>query len=340
VKTLALVFLFFVFQSRAIAAETGVARRPAPRAAATTAASLKPAAVKTARGKARDNGVGASVLTDGAMVYTKPDFDADVLTKLKKGQRVRVSRGVRGEYAKFHKVRAGSVLGWIAEIDVKVDGAPRRAEAARERQANEPRERTSKRAQAEAEAKAKAKDKREAESPREKKPFMDESLPIFFTKYVGVLAGASEFVESVSGVDSHETLLVYGLKVTGPDVLLTGPVMDFNIALHYGAPSYYDSLSSTKPGGFVLMSDALLLYPFFNRDKAMITFGLGPLLKFSNFSVTSGGDAKSLTELDAGVSLALGGAVKFGKIAVRLEGKYMLEKHQEKLFQLAVQQQF
>jgi hypothetical protein len=56
--------------------------------------------------------------------------------------------------------------------------------------------------------------------------------------------------------------------------------------------------------------------------------------------VTSGGEIKSLSQLDFGVSLALSGAVKVGKIALRLEGKYLIEKHQEKLLQFALQQQF
>lgn len=251
------------------------------------------------------------------MVYSRPDFDADVLANLRRGDRVRVSSGTLGEYAKFHKVAAGAVIGWIADIDVQVDGAAKKRDHKRG-------------------AKKTAKAPRE----REKKPFVDESLPIFFTKYIGVLVGISEFEESISGVDAHETLLVYGLKFTGPDILLTGPVIDFNLALHYGAPGYYTPLSSTKPSGFILQTDALLLYPFFNRDKAMITFGLGPLLKFSTFSVTSGGDIKSLSQLDLGASFALSGAVKVGKIALRLEGKYLLEKHHEKMVQFALQQQF
>jgi hypothetical protein len=263
----------------------------------------------------RDSGVPATVRTDGAMVYSKPDFDAAVLGNLRRGDRVRVSSGSLGDYAKFHKVSAGPIVGWIADIDVQVEGAAKKRDHKRGA-------------------------KNAGRPTKEKKPFVDESLPLFFSKYVGVLVGLSEFNESISGVESHETLLVYGLKFTGPDILLTGPVMDFNLALHYGAPSYYSRLSSTKPSGFIIQSDALFLYPFFNREKVIVAFGLGPLLKFSSFNVTSGGDIKSLSEFDVGVSLALSGAVKVGKVALRLEGKYLVEKHQEKLVQLAVQQQF
>ncbi len=282
------------------------ARSPRP---AKAAAASKPAGQRNA-------GVAAIVRTDGAMVYSKADFDADVLGNLRRGDRVRVSSGTIGDYAKFHKVAAGAIVGWIADIDVQVEGASKKRDHKR------------------------GSSKKSRGRDREKKPFVDESLPIFFTKYVGVLVGATEFNEDISGVDSKETLLVYGLKFTGPDLLLTGPVLDLNLALHYGAPSYYTPLSSTKPSGFLIYGDALLLYPFFNRDKAMITFGLGPLLKFSTFNVTSGGEIKSLSRLDFGASIALAGAVKVGKFAVRLEGKYHLEKKSEKMALLSIQQQF
>ena len=263
----------------------------------------------------RDSGVPATVRTDGAMVYSKPDFDADVLGNLRRGDRVRVSSGTLGDYARFHKVSAGAIIGWIADIDVQVEGAAKKRDHKRG-------------------------SKKNARSPKEKKPFVDESLPLFFTKYMGVFVGLTEFNESISGVDAREALFIYGLKFTGPDILLTGPVMDFNLALHYGAPSYYTKLSSTKPSGFIIQTDALLLYPFFNRDKFNVTFGLGPLLKFSSFNVTSGGEIKSLSEFDIGLSVALGAAVKLGKIALRLEAKYLVEKHQQKMVQFALQQEF
>jgi hypothetical protein len=298
--------------SHALAAEIGTRSAPAaPAAAAGTVVATK----------AKNNGVAATIRTDGAMVYSKPDFDADVLTQMKQGDHVRVSSGTIGDFAKFHKVRVGSVLGWVAEIDVQVDGAPKKRDHKRGAGKN-------------------GKKPTKAGGKKEKKPFTDTSQPLFFTKYVGAIVGLSDFVESISGVDSQESLLVYGIKITGPDILINGPIMDFNVLLHYGAPAYYNALSSTKPSGFVIMSDALFLYPLLNKDKAIVTFGLGPLAKYSSFNVTSGGDIRILAEFDVGVSLALAGAIKFDKIAVRLEAKYMIEKHTEKLFQLAVQQQF
>ena len=64
------------------------------------------------------------------------------------------------------------------------------------------------------------------------------------------------------------------------------------------------------------------------------------MIKFSTIGITSGTDPRSLTELDFGLSLAGGFAFKIYKFALRLEGKYMIEKHTERMFQLGLQQQF
>lgn len=273
------------------------------------------------------SGVAASVRTDGAMIYSKPDFDSELLTTLKQGDKVRVSSGATGDFAKFHKVRVGSILGYIADIDVQIEGAPKKRDHVRKFGED-------------GKDGKKHKLKKDAKADDKKKKFKDQSLPILFTKYVGVLIGFSEFNEAITGVSSKENLLVYGLKITGPDVLLNGPIMDLNLAFHYGAPSYYTALSSTKPSGFVLMADALLLLPFFQRDLTMISIGLGPALRFSNFTVTSGGEPKSLTQLDLALSAALGGGFKLGKVAVRLEGKYLFGKQTDRLIQASVQQAF
>jgi hypothetical protein len=326
-------FIFWLcFVARpTLAAEIGQkSGRVVPVGSAPVAASGQPSGATSGAAsgaKAKANGVGAKVRTDGAMVFAKPDFDSDVLTTLKEGDKVRVSIGTTGEKANFHKVRAGTILGWIAEIDVQVDDAPKKREQRRGAGKRDNKN-------------TKITEKKSSNLNKPKKPFMDDSVPMFFQKYVGAVVGLSDFDESISGVDAHESLVFYGLKLTGPDILFNGPVLDVNLLLHYGAPSYYNSLSTTKPSGFIFTADALLLYPFFNRDKGIVAMGLGPLLKLTSFNVTNGGDLKSLTEFDAGVSLALSGAMKFNKIAVRLEGKYLIEKHSEKLFQIAIQQQY
>lgn len=292
-----------------IAAESSGAtsrKRTAPSSASSTASSNKK--TPTTAG----SGVAATIRTDGALIYSKPDFDADILATLSEGQTVRVSKATTGEVAKFHKVRAGPVLGYIAEIDVQIEGATKK--------------RTHKRGE-----KKQAKKKKD-DGPQD---------PMMFSRFVGILIGQTSFLESVQGRDSDESLLVYGMKVTGPDVVLDGPIMDLNIALHYGAPTYYDRYSVTKPTGFVLWVDPLVLLPFINAQNHMVYLGAGPLLVLSSFKYTeAAGGLVDATSLKLGLSFELGFGFRIEKVAARIEGVYYLEHQSYKGVRLSVQSQF
>lgn len=261
-------------------------------------------------GAQQQSGVAAIVQTDGAQVYTQPDFDADVIATLPAGQKIRVSKGVTGQMAKFHKVKVGNRYGYIVDIDVVTEGAAKK-----------------KRAGAKAPAKAKH------DRPR-------KDLPVFFSRYVGVLVGQSEFKEDIPGVDASTNLLTYGLKIVGPDVILSGPIIDFNLALHYGAPSYYDKLSSVKPAGYLVFTDMLLLMPFYQAHNTAGLLGAGPLGVLSSFRVVSANKAQDLTTFNVGLSLMAGFAFRFGPVGLRLEGKYLIEKQSYKVVQAAILSEF
>ena len=279
------------------------------------------------------SGVAAVVKSDSALIYSKPDFDADVLGTLNAGQHVRVSKGTTGSVVKFHKVRAGSIVGYVAESDVAVEGETKRREAKSD---NGP-----SKTKASSASKNKTKTNNKKKSKESKKRNEDkEKFPMLFSRFVGVMVGQVGFKEGISGVDATDNFLVYGLKVTGPDVLLDGPIMDLNVALHFGAPSYYNSLSTTKPTGFVLLTDGLFLLPFIQAQDQMVYFGAGPLLVLSNFKVTNGGAPQDLTALNLGVSFSVGAGLRFDKVALRLEGKYYIEKQSYRGLQLSLQSQF
>lgn len=62
----------------------------------------------------------AEVVTDGAMVYEKADFDSTVIGYLQRGQKVRVSNKPRGA---FYKVQfSQGVIGYITDVDIKIEG--------------------------------------------------------------------------------------------------------------------------------------------------------------------------------------------------------------------------
>jgi hypothetical protein len=272
----------------------------------------------------KDVGVTALIRTDGAMVYAKPDFDAEVLTTLNEGQKVRVSSGTIGEVVKFHKVRAGPVLGYVAEIDVQVEGGVKKREHKRG-------------------ARSKSENKTSKKSDREKLADQKknrERLPFIFTRYVGLLVGVAGYEDEIRGVKKSDSLLIYGLKITGPDILFQGPILDMNLMFHYGAPKGYSEISLTKPSGFLILGDVLLLIPVLQRESFLATLGLGPLLTYRSFRTVNANGFENFSGAGVGLSLAAGAGFRRGDYAFRLEGKYLLEKRVDTIFQLSLQNEF
>jgi hypothetical protein len=276
--------------------------------------------------KAKD-GVAAIVISDGAIVYLAPDQDSTVIMMLPEGQKVRVSKNATTSGPdggdKFHKIRVktkeGSRLGYISAIDIQVgEASPGKSAISKQ---------SAKRKKASARKKFDGEEKHREE--------------MYFSRFVGVLIGSSEYKESINNVNSNTNFLIYGLKVTGPDLLLGGGmVMDINVALHYGAPSYYEQLSAVKPTGFVLFLDADLIVPIVHNDNSMIYLGLGPLLVLSKYSVLNADRMMDLSSANLGASFEFGGALRFSKVAVRLEAKYYIEKQFYKQFQIVIQNGF
>lgn len=269
------------------------------------AASISSLLVFTPEARA-ETGVAAVIRNEKAQIYEKPDFDAKVIGSLKGGSRIRVSRGSTGQYYKFHKVRVGKRYGYISDVDLKLSAG------------NGPRFPAN------------------AKSGRRPK----KTKPVYFSRFVGLLVGQVGYKEDIAGVNANENLLIYGLKITGPDVIVSGPSIDFNLALHYGAPTYYEKLSAVRPAGFVLLTDALALLPVIQRQNAALLFGIGPMLAYSNFQVVNGGRAQSLSSLNLGLSSMLGGVVRVAGVGLRLEGKYIYEKQSYIVYQASIQSEW
>ncbi|HVK60228.1 MAG TPA: hypothetical protein VM432_01710, partial [Bdellovibrionales bacterium] len=186
--------------------------------------------------KKKTSGKKAVVITQGAQIYEKPDFDANVIGTVQAGKSVVVSSGTYGAFVKFYKIRVGKTLGYIADIDVKVAGKSAAGKSAK--------------------TKTQSSEKKPSKKSAERERKEPKPEPLYFSRFIGLDVGKIWFKEGISGIDAKEGLLTYGLRVTGPDVLLEGAILDWNLILHYGAPSYYDQLSATKPAGFVLWTDA------------------------------------------------------------------------------------
>jgi hypothetical protein len=278
------------------------------------------------------SGVAAAVTTDGALIYVAPDEESSVIGQLALGQAIKVSRGTTGGAQRFHKIRFGNKIGYIDDIDITIGGKTKPAPAKRVSTDD---------AQAPTTPAQEPKNESDKTKKPKKKPAKKASNkppdPIYFTRFLGFEAGAQDYLEGIVGVPASTTMAVYGLKFTGPDILFKGPIMDINILIHYGAPSYYNALSAIQPNGFILFTDAMLVMPLIQRQNAMIYISGGPLLVYSKIGVVNSNRLMDLESLNLGIDGAAGIGVRTGKIAFKFEAKYYIEKQSYKAFLAAIQ---
>lgn len=256
---------------------------------------------------AKPKGSFGVVVTPGAQVYEKPDLDAPVIAVVAEGVRLPISRGTRGEYAKFHRTRVKGKIGWITTIDVKPDHVAAKVLSEKRAEAMKPGPFAG-----------------DPKDDGEPKPGTKE--PFAFSRSVAFAIGMADYKEAIAGQTRSANVLTYGLKIVGPDVLLTGPVMDVNIMMHYGAPDYYNELSSVKPSGFLLWTDANLLFPIRMREDHMIAVGAGPMLVLSNMQASQGAQNYSMFGLNIGATLEVLAGARLGDFTLFVDGKYIFEK--------------
>ena len=264
----------------------------------------------------REQGQRARVQTDSAMVFDKPSFDGAVIRYLRRGQGVAISRRRYGDFFKV-KIDAGK-FGYVAASDVK-DSASLKIEA------------TS------AKREVKARNERARKEDAEEEASIRKS--VYETRYIGGALAFLDFADGFNGAEFREAATFYGVKLTGPGFPFAPP-SEFNLLAHFGSPSFYERFSSSKPSGFALLSDFLLMFPFAGGDDSQLYALAGPMLSYSSWDLAPGGQTQSIQEFSIGLSLAVGGAIRIGHFAARAEYKYMIQAHNQRGFGLSVQGAF
>lgn len=228
----------------------------------------------------------AIVTTDGAMVYRKADFDAQVIGYMRSGQKVRISSKTFG--GAFYKIQfKQGVLGYIADTDVESEG-------------------------------------RSSSQPKSSKKDI-KSKSFIGKTYLGVNVASLNFSEVFNQSSASDDLIFFGAKFTTPLKFLTGPfVLDTNFLYHQGYPSYYDTVGTRGESGRIALLDASVMYSLFESSgrSFWVYFGAGPLISYSSFVVEINSSKKDLTEVQFGGSITAGAAVKFGSLAFKFEPKY------------------
>lgn len=279
----------------------------------------KPApAKKAAETKAPSIRLG-KIINGNALVYRSANFDSKVVTKLEPGKSYPISSKTVGPFYKI-KVKDG-VYGYIADTDVKLILSAKEQEAKKKESAEKKAEKREER-------------QKKAAENRAKKPFE-------FQKYRGLSLTNVNFREETMGLRPTETLMFYGAKFSGPDVLFEGGYVDANILLHFGAPKYYSDATGKSADGMIMLLDFLFQSAIPGSEKSMTLIGFGPMLKYSKFSVAlpvaGKEEAYELVDMSVGVVFNAAYAYKFDSFALRGEIKYYWEKMQYTALGLAVQ---
>lgn len=242
----------------------------------------------------------ATVILDGALVYKDADFDAPVITTLKRGDIYRISKNTKGPFYKI-RVKPG-MIGWVADVDVKpgiVKLAP------------------------------------PPQAPKELKPLEGEGLPknkpFFATRYRGPVLMMVDYSEKTLGKERSAQTLFYGLKFNGFNTVFSGEIYtDANLLFFSGAPDYYSKMTGRGSEGFIFIADFLLQTVLPQNKWLLFFYGFGPMFKYSHFKleVPDGGSTTMYTadDMNLGVVFDLGWGFQIGKASLRVDAKYYWEK--------------
>lgn len=255
----------------------------------------------------------ARIINDGAIVYTKGDFDSEVMAYLKAGQVLPVSTKIFG--GAFYRIQVGKKIGYIADSDIqplwKGAGAKSAAAAGKKKP-------TAK--------------KEEPERPRNKRPMSE-------TQFAGLNVSSIKYAEHTMGKTRSDDRLFYGLKLLGPDLLISGIVMtEVNFVFASGAPEYYEKSTGKPATGLIFMTDFQLLTPLSEGPNTMLNFGFGPMFRYSKFNLQlNNNQAYSAENMGMGAVFSLGYALRMGSAALRGEARYHWEKQKYMGLGLALQ---
>lgn len=285
----------------------------------TMALSAEAAKKKRSKRKRRSKGQWAFVIVDGAAVYQVPNFDSPILEYLDREKKIRVSKklynGIGGLGA-FYKVRlAKKRYGYITDVDLRLPNGKFRVAKSAD---------TLDSVGSDPFGNQLSDNMATVEEPK-------DMQSIYFTRYAGLVYSSYGYTDEINNQDRSAATSFFGFKLTGPGALLGGAPMDVEV-LYSTGPSYYGELFS-KASGFLLIFNTQLLLPFMEWPNALLYYGGGVVLTYSNFTLNNTnppvGSGFNSEEVRAGLAFSGGGAYRFmRKWVFRGEGKYFYEKKQ------------
>ncbi|MBX3040781.1 MAG: SH3 domain-containing protein [Bdellovibrionaceae bacterium] len=285
-------------------------------------AQASPAAAAPAPAKAAAGSQKGIITVAEASIFNQPNFDGQVIGMAGEGQVFDISTGTRDSFYKI-RLRPG-FTGWISEAEIRPinSGQAQKIETQRKKTVQA-----------------------QAKKAAEKRP---KAKPMDQRRFRGLALESMNFTEKTMGKTRRSNVLLYGLKVSGPNTLFEGDIeTDTEILFHSGAPGYYKDATGNAAGGFMLMGNFLFQTTIPRSENLMAFYGFGPSFRLSHFEVSLNNDpgpggkrSYALDDMTVGAVFNLGAVMSFGSYAARLEGRYYWETQQYMSFGLAFQKEF
>ncbi|HRO68601.1 MAG TPA: SH3 domain-containing protein [Pseudobdellovibrionaceae bacterium] len=277
-----------------------------------------PGAVEAQRKAGSQKGI---ITVPEASIFNQPNFEGQVIGMANQGQVFDISTGTRDSFYKI-RLRPG-FTGWISEAEIRPINS------------NQAKKIETQRKKAMAEAK----------KPPERRP---KRKPLEQRRFRGLALESMNFSEKTMGKTRRSGLLLYGLKVSGPNTLFDGEIeTDAEILFHSGAPGYYQEATGHPAGGFLMVGNFLFQTTMPKGENLMAFYGFGPSFRLSHFEVSLSDDPSpggersyALDDMTIGAVFNFGAMMTFGSYAARLEARYYWETQQYMSFGLAFQKEF
>lgn len=265
----------------------------------------------------------AQIVNDGALVYKDADFDATVLGELRAGKIYMVSVKQRGPFYKI-RVKPG-VTGWIADNDIRLARGHSKGNAAGSAPAPATPAAAVKKGAKATPAPIPGKDEKKLEAPA--KPLK----PFYISRYRGPTLAYLTYNEDTMGKLRTQNMPFYGFKVNGPNTMFSGDLRtDAEFLFHFGAPEYYQQATGNAGNGWIFLTDFIFETALPQSKWHMLTFGFGPMFKYSHYEVALLENGKtinySLDDMALGAVLDGGLAFRVYSYALRFNVKYYFEK--------------
>jgi hypothetical protein len=270
-----------------------------------------------------------TIISDVAIVYSAPDFDARPIAQLKKGQKIRVIN--KRQNIAFFKIQLpNKKTGYVLDIDVHFIGKtplPKGPLSPQEEDVID----------------SSTDPFLDAESFQDSTKSEEEMPGINYEweRLLGVRNHFIAFREKTMGRDRRNNLSALGLVWRGPDWVDFAAYTDLGISVTTKPPDYYEKELGYTPSGYAAWGYLLFTTASALSPRAQMVYGFGPFLRVSSWRLLAnthqGVQAFDAVDVKLGGMGSWGVAYRFKPFAIRADFQFWWEVSQYSSLALAIE---